>query len=85
MIIFVQARRFSDSKNGFFDLAQGIFYPSNGSVNFNGAIIIIGTADHGTITPVGDVTVGTNVSIENYTQIGYASLGLYNENNNFIT
>ena len=85
MFNFVPTRRFSDSKNGFFDLAQGIFYPSNGSVNFNGAIIITGTADHGTITPTGDVTVGTDVSVENYTQIGYASLGLYDKNNEFIT
>lgn len=85
MFNFVPARRFSDSKNGFFDLAQGQFYPSNGSVNFDGAIIITGTAEHGTITPVGDITVGTNISVENYTQIGYASLGLYDENDEFIT
>jgi hypothetical protein len=85
MFNFVPACRKSDNTPGLFDLAQGVFYPSNGSSKFNGTVLIETSAEHGTIESIGDINVGTNVSIENYTQIGYASLGLYDENNDFIT
>lgn len=85
MFNFVPACRKSDNTPGLFDLAQGVFYPSNGSSKFNGTVLIETSAEHGTIESIGDIDVGTNVSIENYTQIGYASLGLYDENNDFIT
>lgn len=85
MFNFVPVCRKSDNTPGLFDLAQGVFYPSNGSSKFNGIALIETSAEHVTITSIGDTAVGTNVSIENYTQIGYASLGLYDDNNEFIT
>ena len=85
MFNFVPVCRRSDYTPGLFDLAQGVFYPSNGSSKFDGTVLVETSAEHGTISPSKEAKINTTVSIDGNTTINYASLGLYDENDEFIT